>query len=375
MGRENMKKYVLLLAFTVAAAMWVLIIPIIKDIGAVSVNAIEAKYSHISSDVTCSGTVEAASRQSFVYGYPIKLEKVYVKIGDKVTTGQKLADIDKNSTLEALKTLTSASGSYTSGADASSSSQDTSSSSVQQYYDLASKYAEYADGEMSQSDAYNDILSSVDASHSAAVSSDGTILVPDSIYAGINGTVTYIGEADGTYSQSQTPLAVIMNMDTLKVKAQVDENSLSGIKAGQRAKISGPAMSKSKTGKITQIYPSASASLSETGTRKTTVTVIIAIDSDGVIPGLSADVTISTNESDHAVVLPYTAIGEDMSNCKYVYLYSNGKAIKRNISTGREYENSVEVTSGVSRGDLVISGPDSIKKGREKIRLRSVEKS
>lgn len=372
MGRENMKKYVLLLAFTVAAAMWVLIIPIIKDIGAVSVNAIEARYSHISSDVTCSGTVEAASRQSFVYGYPIKLEKVYVKIGDKVTTGQKLADIDKNSTLEVLKTLTSASGSYTSGADASSPSQDTSSSSVQQYYDLASKYA---DDEMSQSDAYNDILSSVEASHSAAVSSDGTILVPDSIYAGINGTVTYIGEADGTYSQSQTPLAVIMNMDTLEVKAQVDENSLSGIQAGQRVKVSGPAMSKSKTGRITQIYPSASASLSETGTRKTTVTVIIAIDSDGVIPGLSADVAISTNESDHAVVLPYTAIGEDMSNCKYVYLYSNGKAIKRNISTGREYENSVEVTSGVSSGDLVISGPDSIKKGREKIRLRSVEKS
>lgn len=407
MGRDRMRKYVMLIIFTVTAAVWILTIPKLKDVGAVTASAIKVQYSHISSDVTCSGTIEAANKQSFVYGYPVKVDKLYVKIGDKVTAGQKIADIDKKSTYAAMQTLASSaalgdtsgtdnsipspSGAYTSdesvsGTDTSSAdttntdtSADTDTSGLdssaaiaaasQNYNSIVSKYA----GSNINGESVSNALKT-GSSVSQNDSGDVENTVPDSIYAGISGTVTDICNVDGSFTQAQTPVAVIMDMNTLQVKAQVDENEMPGIKTGQKVRITGPSFSTYKLGRINQIYPVAASSLSETGARKTTVTVVIGIGADDeAMPGLSADVDISTNENDKAVMLPYTAVDEDSSNCKYVYLYSNGMAVKRYVSTGREYKNSIEITKGVTLNDLVITSPSAIKANAQKVRLRSVK--
>ena len=391
----------MLIIFTVTAAVWILTIPKLKDVGAVTASAIKVQYSHISSDVTCSGTIEAANKQSFVYGYPVKVDKLYVKIGDKVTAGQKIADIDKKSTYAAMQTLASSaalgdtsgtdnavlpsSGAYTSdegasGTDTSSadtSDTDTSGSdssaaiaaASQNYNSIVSKYA----GSNISGESVSNALKT-GSSVSQSDSGDVENTVPDSIYAGISGTVTDICNVDGSFTQAQTPVAVIMDMNTLQVKAQVDENEMPGIKTGQKVRITGPSFANYKLGRINQIYPAAASSLSETGARKTTVTVVIGIGADDeAMPGLSAEVDISTNENDKAVMLPYTAVDEDSSNCKYVYLYSNGMAVKRYVSTGREYKNSIEITKGVTLNDLVITSPSAIKANAQKVRLRSVK--
>lgn len=373
-----MRRYVMLITFTVTITFWLLITPVFASMAITEVSGIKMDYQEQISTVSCTGNILAENQQVVSFGISIKPKNVYVSIGQTVKPGQKLMDIDTTQTMDALNEISDAqsegafsssenslessefnefSGSSGTGSDSGSSSNNSSVSSL-----LSEYYA--GTSASSQSNQQNN-------SNSQSVSEGEDI--PESVYSDITGVVTELNVNTGIFTEPTAPLIVISDMSSLQILAQVDAGLISQVKVGQSASITSDAFQESCTGKVSKIYPAAQTIITPTG-QQTVVDAIIAIDNQESFlkPGLETNIVISDVESDKAFSLPYQAVGEDNHNQKYVYIYSNGRAYRRNIITGNEYANSVEITSGLTQGEIVIANlPQDIKNGQQ-VRLISI---
>jgi membrane fusion protein (multidrug efflux system) len=73
-----------------------------------------------------------------------------------------------------------------------------------------------------------------------------------------------------------------------------------------------------------------------------------------LLPGMSASVTLITNESSRALQVPTEAIVPDISGVS-VWTIRNGRAVSTPIETGDRSEQMVEVLSGLAVGDTVVT--------------------
>ena len=107
------KKYVMLITFTATIFIWLLVTPMISAMSVTEVTGIKAEYTGVNNYVECTGAVTAENGQTISYGYALKPEKIYVKVGDSVKAGDKLMDIDQADTLDAFRSLNSESNAGT----------------------------------------------------------------------------------------------------------------------------------------------------------------------------------------------------------------------------------------------------------------------
>jgi membrane fusion protein (multidrug efflux system) len=73
-----------------------------------------------------------------------------------------------------------------------------------------------------------------------------------------------------------------------------------------------------------------------------------------LLPAMSADITLVTSESNHALQVPTEAIVPDISGVS-VWTVRNGRAVTTPIETGARSETMVEVLSGLSVGDTIVT--------------------
>ena len=84
------------------------------------------------------------------------------------------------------------------------------------------------------------------------------------------------------------------------------------------------------------------------------VTVQINDSADGLKTGYTADCSIVTDRKDGALLAPYSAVGYDDGGAAYVYLKSGSAVKKQPVSVGKEYSNGIEITKGISDGDIIV---------------------
>lgn len=370
-----MKKYVVLIAFTLAALSWIAIMPMLA---ALSVPEVLVKKTDLEPTVTTvesSGTIQTARSQTVSYGYPVMPAEVYVKVGDTVQAGEKLMTVDQAQTAQAFATIQGIQAAGASSATASQTDSDSVSAalSAAQAAGIAGSDPESVAGLLSQyygSSGSSDSSSSAsDSSSQTAGLTDGRADItdmPEVICSSVSGVVSQLGAAAGCFTQATVPLVVIADTSSLQVNAQVDESLVSSVKAGQSVTITGSALNGTYQGKVNQVYPTARKVLVGATSTKTVVDVLIDItNADSQLkPGLNADVSIETATAD-AIVLPYEAIRQDSRNQEYVFVVRSGRACRQNIVTGTEHADDVEITSGISRGDeVIVSPPSSLQSGQ-----------
>jgi multidrug efflux pump subunit AcrA (membrane-fusion protein) len=300
------------------------------------------------------------------FGISVKPDKVYVNVGDSVEPGQKLMDIDKAETTEAFDSLTGVQN-YGAATDSGVTEDAASAFSSEEY----TQFMQQENGNSVTSSGADQGDGTADVNGDD--SDDSIDDVPDSVYSDISGIVTKVDVDEGSFTQPADPLIVISDLSSIQVKAQVDESMISQVKKGQTAIISGAALTSKYTGEVTQVYPTANTLVTVNGT-ETVVNVIISIDKADrkLLPGLDTNVEILTKQNKSAIILPYEAVQEDNANQKYVYVYSRGRAERKNIQTGNEYTSTVEVVSGVNKGDIIITNPPAGIKNGTKIILKNI---
>lgn len=364
---------------TAAVISWTMLIPKAASAAVIPVCAVKLTAGEIQKTVSCNGAVETQVKGTVAYGYPIKISNIHVNVGDYVKAGQKLFDVDKVSTLRSIvEKVAEASDAVNSVQNQDSGSQST--QTTQNYSDLLNQAMNEG---LLTGGTYNAILQGIQASSTSSSSISSAISgnistitdlnnLPDEISSPISGIVTEINVGDDNFSSDTEPLVEISDLNTIQVRAQVDEKDIANIKVDDKANISGKGFSQNYDGLVSKIYPKAEKVTTVYGT-KNQVDVIVSVKNpkQELKPGLTADVNILTSSKSGGIVAPFEAIREDDQNNEYVYVYNKGHVHKRYIKTGSDFNSGSQVISGTKAGDTVIINPPENIAENQLVKLRS----
>jgi len=174
--------------------------------------------------------------------------------------------------------------------------------------------------------------------------------------APISGKITRISVRKTENVSSDDVLFAISDLSKLKCQVWIQEKDISKVNVGNGAL----AIWEGKTieGRIVQLDLALNSDMQAFG-------AWVEFDNiDNVIPsGVNARIQLVPYENKNAIVLQRKEIiySEDTP---YVFVVSGDKAVKKAIETGLNYKNDVEVVSGLSFGDILISkGNKSVEDG------------
>ena len=133
-------------------------------------------------------------------------------------------------------------------------------------------------------------------------------------------------------------------------EVKVDEKHIGSVKVGQAVEVSSSVYPDEKySGVVTFVAPKADASLNFP------VEVEIKNNTNNTLKaGMYGTAYFGEKENSQVLTVPRTAfVGSVSSN--QVYVIKNGKAELKTISSGRNFGDYIEVLSGLSKGDQVVT--------------------
>ena len=218
-------------------------------------------------------------------------------------------------------------------------------------------------------------------------------LARTSIYAPMDGTISKLsvelGErVVGTAQMAGTEIVRVANLNNMEVEVDVNENDIVKVTVGDSTIVEVDAYLKREfRGIVTEIANSAQTTLSADQVTNFKVKIRIVPKSyqdltDGkpenyspFRPGMTATVDVITNKKNQVIGVPISAIviktdtssgkklkvkkkntvNTEKFECVFVQIGEEAKL--RVITTGIQDDSNIEIASGLSEGDLVITGP------------------
>lgn len=186
-------------------------------------------------------------------------------------------------------------------------------------------------------------------------------------YADVSGTVTEVCIDEGTYTEENTIIMYVADFNDLIVSANIEEYDAPLLALGQKVTMTSDGLEdKVYTGTIIKISPSADDTSTNMGT-ETTVPIEISVDNpDGILkPGYSLDLEITVSEMSDLLMISTSSISRDENDESFVYRINNENKLEKTvITTGDSSDVYIEVLSGLSEGDRIVSSIfDGIEEG------------
>ncbi len=180
----------------------------------------------------------------------------------------------------------------------------------------------------------------------------------EGVTAPIEGVITGVFVKEGESVVAGAALFEISNLGDIYVKSDFIAEDADLIREGDAARIfNKDAGFDDKNGFVRKIYLKAENKMSDLGVNQKRVTVEISFGTTQQVRlGSNMDVEIEVEKKDNVLRVPELAVFEK-SKKKYVYVVEGSKAILREVETGLEGEDYMEVVSGLREGDLVIVSP------------------
>jgi len=344
--------------------------------------------------ITANGKIQPEKEVKISPDVSGEIVELTVKEGDHVEKGQLLLRI-KPDTYISQKDRSLAAISSTRARLAQSEAQFTQA-------DLAFKRSKqlYDEQTISKSDfeqaeaTYTVAKSEVDAAKFAVISAEASVkeanenLIKTSIYAPMSGTVSMLlvelGErVAGTNLMAGTELLRVADLSRMEAQVQVNENDIPRVKLGDTALIEVDAYLDQKfKGVVTEIANSAKT----TGVSADQVTnfdvkilvvpksyqkLVDAGDKNPFRPGMSATVDIRTQSKADIITVPIQSVTTRTDTTKVantasqkdvrtIIFVTDGKyALAKDVKTGIQDNSYIEILSGASVNDRVISAPFS----------------
>jgi len=166
-----------------------------------------------------------------------------------------------------------------------------------------------------------------------------------SIKAPISGVVETKGvEVHDMIAQS-TAIATISGNSGMEVKFGATVDVQNHLKAGDQIKVLHNGTE--YNGNITEISNALSSS---TGLYD----VKASLEGEALQSGMKVKLTLLKNKADNVLTLPISAVMYS-GNDAYIYLYREGKAVKKNVNVGIYDSDYIEIKDGINTSDKVIS--------------------
>jgi membrane fusion protein, multidrug efflux system len=149
------------------------------------------------------------------------------------------------------------------------------------------------------------------------------------------------------------PQIQIINNGSLNVSVDIPENYVAKVRQGGKVVVEIPSIGKTFTSSIKKISQSINP-----GSRGFTAECNIP-SGIGLKPNMGATIKILNHANTKAIVVPVNIVQSDEKS-KYVYLMEEGAGgkmftKKRNVTIGEIYGDDIEILSGLSSGDRIIT--------------------
>jgi len=194
-------------------------------------------------------------------------------------------------------------------------------------------------------------VSQADREHYSALSEYSRITAP------FDGVVTW-RYADtgsliqaGTSNVSSEPVVKLSQVNMLRLRIPVPESLASSVRDGEPADIRVKATNEHFSGKVIRSTDSLDRS-----TRTMQVEVDVPNRDYKLTPGMYADVSLRVQNDPNALTLPLQAINRGPDKTTVLLVDSQNHVEEREIGTGIEGSDRIQILSGVKEGDRVIVG-------------------
>ncbi|BDS15259.1 efflux RND transporter periplasmic adaptor subunit [Aureispira anguillae] len=382
--------------------------------------AVEAAQKRtIVETVYSSGKLFPATELEITSNISGTIIELYVKEGDLVKKGQLLAKVDP----EALVSIVERAEAATEGSKAQLEAVRAQKKQLEAQFEntriIYTRNKElYKDGVISKSEfeaaeaTFNTSKANIEAAVQNILAAEYTVksseatvkeqkknLSQTRIYAPISGVVSTLYKKQGeqvvgTAQMAGTPILKIANLKTVEVRVDVNERDILTTSIGDSAEIELDAYPDRKfLGIVTQIANTATGLSSLTAAAQLTsdqvtnfeVRILMLDDSYKDLDtqserspfraGLSASAEIKTNTAESILSVPVAAvttreeeveIGVDKEAQKikeYVFVQVADSVLLREVTTGIQNDNFIEIKSGLKAGEVLVKAPyDAISK-------------
>ncbi|WP_206106608.1 efflux RND transporter periplasmic adaptor subunit [Ilyomonas limi] len=163
------------------------------------------------------------------------------------------------------------------------------------------------------------------------------------------GFITTINVNEGEYVMEGGPIVQLANLSTIWAEAQVYTTQMAFINESENVSVQIPDLNKTINGTITFINPEINPE-----TRINLVRVTIPNKDNQLHPGMPAYIIVN-NKKRNAITLAADAVLRDSKGATVWVQTASGVYEVRMVKTGMTENNAVEITSGISAGDVVVT--------------------
>lgn len=282
-----------------------------------------------------TATVEAEVKNNIAPASPVRIDHIYVEVGDKVSKGQKLVQMDAAS-LKQLKLQLD--------------NQEIEFRRLDELYKV---------GGVSKSE-WDASKMSLDVKKT----SYRNLLENTSLLSPISGIITARNYDNGDMYNGNTPVLVVEQIVPVKLLINISENYFSKIKKGSPVKVKFDVFEgEAFNGKISLIYPTINAA-----TRTFPVELVLDNKDMKVRPGMFARVEVNFGSENHVVVPDLAVVKQAGSGDRYVFVYEKGKVRYQKVELGSRVGSEYELISGVdNNSQVVVAGHARLVNGTEVI--------
>ncbi|WP_308760557.1 efflux RND transporter periplasmic adaptor subunit [uncultured Bacteroides sp.] len=281
-----------------------------------------------------TATVEAEVKNNIAPSSQVRIDRIFVEVGDRVSKGQKLVSMDAANLKQIKYQL---------------DNQQIEFKRIDELYKVggASK---------SEWDAAKMNLDIRETSYK-------NLLENTSLLSPINGVVTARNYDNGDmYSGGGEPVLVVEQITPVKLYINVSEGYFTKVKKGASVSVKVDVYGDEEfEGKISLVYPTIDPT-----TRTFPVEIQLVNRDQRVRPGMFARATLNFGTQDHVVVPDLAIVKRAGSGDRYVYVYKDGKVSYNKVELGRRMDTEYELISGVeNNSQVVVAGQTRLADGVE----------
>ena len=276
-----------------------------------------------------TATVEAEVKNNIAPSSPVRIDKIFVEVGDHVSKGQKLVQMDA-ANLKQTKL------------------QEVEFNRIDELYKVggASK-SEWDAAKMAydvKKTAYQNLLENT------------------SLLSPISGVVTARNYDSGDMYSGGNPVLTVEKITPVKLLINVSEVYFTKVKKGAPVNVKLDVYGdEAFEGKISLIYPTIDPS-----TRTFQVEIQLPNQNQKVRPGMFARASLNFGTEENVVVPDLAIVKQAGAGDRYVYVYKDGKVTYNKVELGRRMGTEYELKSGVpNNSQVVIAGQTRLINGTE----------
>jgi RND family efflux transporter MFP subunit len=261
-----------------------------------------------------TATVEAEVKNNIAPSSPVRIDRIFVEVGDRVSKGQKLVSMDAANLKQIKYQL---------------DNQQIEFKRIDELYKVggASK-SEWDTAKMNldiRETSYKNLLENT------------------SLLSPINGVVTARNYDNGDMYSGGEPVLVVEQITPVKLYINVSEGYFTKVKKGAPVSVKVDVYGDEEfEGKISLVYPTI-----DPATRTFPVEIQLVNRDQRVRPGMFARATLNFGIRDHVVVPDLAIVKRAGSGDRYVYVYKDGKVSYNKVELGRRMDTEYELISGV----------------------------